>query len=254
MPQWYEMLFDNYAETYDNEPFTKGTRGEVDFIDKELNCDKTRRILDIGCGTGRHAIELARRGYAITGVDLSESQIRRAKKKAEAADVPVHFHQADARSLSFQAEFDAVLILCEGGFSLMETDAMNFQILQNAANALKPGGKLILTTLSALYPLYHSVKDLVNSEDGNARYDAFSFDLLTFRERTTMTVTDDSGAKKTLETNERFYAPSEIRWMLEQAGFCNVAIHGCKLGAFSRKDPLTPDDFEMLVIAEKQRG
>ncbi|MBN1425419.1 methyltransferase domain-containing protein, partial [Candidatus Fermentibacteria bacterium] len=74
MSQWYEELFTDYAGTYDREVFTQGTLGEVDFIEQELGGDRSKRILDVGCGTGRHAIELARRGYQVTGIDLSESQ------------------------------------------------------------------------------------------------------------------------------------------------------------------------------------
>ena len=72
MKQWYEELFENYGMKYDNECFTQGTIGECDFIEKEINYDKSLRILDIGCGTGRHTIELTKRGYTVVGVDLSE--------------------------------------------------------------------------------------------------------------------------------------------------------------------------------------
>jgi len=78
--QWYEALFENYSKQYDKECFTQGTAGECDFIEQEVAHDKRIRILDIGCGTGRHAIELTKRGYInVVGVDLSESQITRAK-------------------------------------------------------------------------------------------------------------------------------------------------------------------------------
>ncbi len=83
MKQWYEEFFENYAEAYDKESFTQGTVGEVDFIEREINSDKGKRILDIGCGTGRHAIELAKRGYDVTGVDLSPAQVNKAVQKAE---------------------------------------------------------------------------------------------------------------------------------------------------------------------------
>ena len=83
MKQWYELLFENYAHKYDNESFVQGTAGECDFLEQEINCDKSLEIIDIGCGTGRHSIELAKRGYNITGIDLSESQLNSAKEKAK---------------------------------------------------------------------------------------------------------------------------------------------------------------------------
>ena len=151
-------------------------------------------------------------------------------------------------------EFDLVIMLCEGAFPLMETDEMNFQILQNAANALKPKGKLIFTTLNGLFPLFHSVKDFLDSEtkEGNAKCGGLSFDLMTFREHSTLDVEDDLGNKKELQCNERYYVPSEITWLLRTLNFRTVDIYGAKLGAFSRNDKLSTEDFEMLVIAEKQ--
>ena len=70
MKQWYEELFENYALKYDQEGFTKGTVGECDFLEEEINYDKNTRILDIGCGTGRHSIELAKRCYQVVGIVL----------------------------------------------------------------------------------------------------------------------------------------------------------------------------------------
>lgn len=84
MAQWYEKLFENYAKTYDKEGVVQGTIGECDFIEKELNFDKSLKIIDVGCGTGRHTIELTKRGYSVTGIDLSESQLKRAREKAKA--------------------------------------------------------------------------------------------------------------------------------------------------------------------------
>jgi 2-polyprenyl-3-methyl-5-hydroxy-6-metoxy-1,4-benzoquinol methylase len=253
MKQWYETLFENYGLKYDNENFALGTLGECDFIESEIAFDKQTRILDIGCGTGRHSIELTKRGYHMTGIDLSDSLLKRAREKAAEQNLVIDFQKHDARQLPFNQEFDAVIMLCEGAFPLMETDEMNFQILQNAANALKPGGKLIFTTLNGLFPLFHSVKDFLDSakEEGNATTDAISFDLMTFRESSITSVEDDNGIKKDLHCNERYYVPSEITWLLKTLNFKFIDIFGATLGAFSRNDKLTAEDFEMLVVAVK---
>ncbi len=253
MKQWYEALFENYGKKYDAECFTQGTLGECDFIECEIGFDKSTRILDIGCGTGRHTIELAKRGYTVTGVDLSQSQLARARDKAAKETLSIRFLKHDARDLPFTAEFDLAIMLCEGAFPLMETDEMNYRILAGAARALKSPGKLIFTTLNGLFPLFHSVKDFLAAAaaEGNATYEGNTFDLMTFRDHSTTIVEDDDGKKKELTCNERYYVPSEITWLLKQLGFKTVEILGAKLGAFSRSDLLTPDDFEMLVIAEK---
>lgn len=251
--QWYESLFENYGEKYDKESFIQGTLGECDFIEKEINSDKSLNILDVGCGTGRHSIELAKRGYDLTGIDLSESQLNRAREKARSENVAVKFYKQDARNLSFVNEFNLAIMLCEGGFPLMETDEMNFKILENVTKTLKSNSKFIFTTLNGLFPLFHSVEKFLDSEKehGNATYRDNTFDLMTFRDHNVTEFEDDSGNKNQLECNERYYIPSEITWLLKSLGYKTIYIFGAKLGKFSRKDNLTTEDFEMLVIAEK---
>jgi 2-polyprenyl-3-methyl-5-hydroxy-6-metoxy-1,4-benzoquinol methylase len=251
MTQWYEQLFENYANTYENEPFTKGTIGEADFIEKEIDFNKSFRILDIGCGTGRHAIELARRGYSVIGVDLSEAQLQKARDNARKENVSPSFIRADARTLTFEHEFDLVTMLCEGGFPLMETDDMNFAILQNARKALRPRGKLIITTLNGLYPLFHSVKDFINGHYENDVIRKNTFDLMTFRDHSEFTFVDDAGREKTVISNERYYVPSEMSWMLKSLGFQKIAFLGCELGNWRRDKTLSTEDFEMLIVAEQ---
>jgi 2-polyprenyl-3-methyl-5-hydroxy-6-metoxy-1,4-benzoquinol methylase len=254
MKQWYEELFENYALKYEKEIFTQGTLGECDFIEKEINFNKNIKILDIGCGTGRHSRELAKRGYNVTGIDLSQSLLNRARDLAAEEGLHIDFRNLDARTLDFTDEFDLAIMLCEGGFSLMETYEMNYSILQNAARALKKNGKFIFTTLNGLFPLFHSVKDLLdaNTVEGNTANIDQSFDLMTFREQSKTLVEDDSGNKKTLDCNERYYVPPEITWLLKSLNFRTINIYGAKLGAFSRDNILTTNDFEMLVIAENR--
>jgi len=252
--QWYEKLFENYAESYDNESFVHGTAGECDFIEKELNYNKSLRILDVGCGTGRHSIDMTKRGYNVTGIDLSEAQIEKAREKAKKNNLQIKFLVQDARNLPFQNEFDVAIMLCEGGFPLMETDEMNFEILKNVSDSLKGTCKFIFTTLNGLFPLHHSIEKFcaANAGKDNAAYRNNKFDLMTFRDYNETELTDDSGKKIKVKSNERYYVPSEITWLLKSLGFNKIDIFGAKLGAFSRNDTLTTEDFEMLVIAEKK--
>ncbi len=251
--QWYETLFENYGQQYDNERFTQGTIGECDFLEKEINYNKELQIIDIGCGTGRHSIELSKRGYSITGIDLSESLLQKAKEKAKQNGLQMEFLRHDARNLPFENQFDVAIMMCGGGFPLMETDEMNFEILKNVSKSLKNKSKFIFTALNALFPLFHSLNNF-HAEglvEGNATYESKNFDLMTFRDHNLTKVVDDNGAEKELECNERYYVPSEITWLLKMLGFMKIEIFGAKLGAFSREDKLTTQDFEMLVIAER---
>src|SRR5665647_1691185 len=247
MKQWYEELFQDYSEKYDNESFTSGTVGEADFIETEAGYNKSITILDVGCGTGRHSLELARRGYIVTGIDLSESLLNKAKRLAEKENLKIEFHIKDARNFNFRESFGLAIMICEGAFPLMETDEMNYSILKNIYSSLKPGGKLIFTTLNGLYPLFHSVKDFVNGGTDQGQTGKENFDLMTFRYHSVYETEDDNGKKKVLNCNERYYVPSEITWLLKSTGFLKSEIFGSKLGAFSRKDKLSTEDFEMLI-------
>jgi len=249
--EWYKALFENYGQRYEHEIFTKGTLSECDFIEQEINYNKKISILDVGCGTGRHSIELTKRGYRLTGIDLSESMLTVARENAKAQQCKVQFLQADARHLVYTRQFDVAIMLCEGGFPLMETDEMNFQILKNVTKALTENGKFIFTTLNGLFALYNSVEKFcaAANPDGNTRYHSNTFDLMTFRDYNTTEITDDSGNKIILNCNERYYVPSEITWLLKTLGFKTIDIYAANIGAFSREKPLTINDFEMLVIA-----
>ncbi|MBE2189242.1 MAG: class I SAM-dependent methyltransferase [Candidatus Kapabacteria bacterium] len=253
MKQWYELLFENFGNQYEKENFTQGTSGECDFIEQEMNKEKNLKILDVGCGTGRHSIELTRRGYNVTGIDLSESMLVKARQNALSANLEIDFINCDARDLPFDGEFDVAIMLCEGGFPLMETDEMNYEILKNVAKSLNSKGKFIFTTLNGLFPLFHSVRDFLASQslEGNASYSKNSFDLMTFRDHNITELVDDAGKTMTLDCNERYYVPSEISWLLKSLGFTKIEIFGAKLGAYSRNDKLSTEDFEMLVVAEK---
>jgi 2-polyprenyl-3-methyl-5-hydroxy-6-metoxy-1,4-benzoquinol methylase len=251
MSQWYQELFQRTALKYDEESFTQGTLREVDFIEKEIDFNQAYKILDLGCGTGRHAIELTKRGYKVVGVDLSSEMLAVAKRKASEAGVKVDFRIGDARDLDFKKKFDLVIMLCEGAFPLMETDEMNFQILGNATKALRKKGKLIFTTLNGLFPLFHSVKDFINDKSAGSSSYQHTFDLMSFRDYSLYKTFDNHGEPFEVKCNERYYVPSEIHWLLKTLKYIKIDIFSCPLGEWSRETALTHNDFEMLVIAQK---
>lgn len=247
---WFQELFENYSNTYDKEIFTQGTLQEVDFIEKEIAFDKNTQILDVGCGTGRHLVELAKRGYKVTGFDFSADQLKAAQKKADDAKVEVELLQMDARNFKMNKKFDLAIMLCEGGFPLMDTDEENFEILKNVVQTLNPGGKFIFTTLSVLFPIFNELKKFHDENIVSGAFEKHSFDLMTFRDRNTMEIPDDDGKMRKLDCNERFYSPPEITWLLKSLHMKNIEIWACEVGNY-RKQKLDVNHFEMMVISEK---
>jgi SAM-dependent methyltransferase len=234
---WYEQLYENFAD-YDDEPYTKNTSAEVDFIEEVIDFEPQTRILDIGCGTGRHTLALSRRGYDATGLDLSEELLEQARAKANRAGLSCRFVQGDARKLEYQAAFNLALILCEGGFSLMETDAMDRMILQNAFEALTPGGTLIMTAPSAVFML-------VNQPENP------DFNPLTLRETFSMDIQTPAGETKTIPCSQRYYSYPELRCLLSEIGFQQITPFAVTPEGYSYQEPITPDHFELGVTALK---
>ncbi len=136
----WETFFDAHAPLYEENVFTENTPKEVDFVLDELGLATGSSVLDVGCGTGRHSIELARRGYAVTGLDLSSEMLARAAA-AKTAAVDVQWIRSDATSFSLPSTYDAAICLCEGSFGLLsETDdpiAQPLSILCNEGSACR---------------------------------------------------------------------------------------------------------------------
>jgi SAM-dependent methyltransferase len=236
---WYEALYENF-EKYDDEPYTQATLAEVDFIEQQLADKATKRILDVGCGTGRHSLEFARRGYSVLGLDLSEELLAQAREQAQAEELDVEFVHGDARELEFDAEFDLVTILCEGGFSLVETDAMDRQIIAGASRALRPGGVLILTAPSAVFML-------ANLPDNG------DFDPLTLRETFELETEDKQGNPKTLQCSQRYYTYPELALTLTALGLKETEFFAVTADGYSRRETPSTKHFELGVTAVKPK-
>ncbi len=236
-PFWYRKLFDGLAKNSEQPIYREGTSQEVDFILEVLKLPKTAAILDVGCGNGRHSVELAKRGFSVTGLDYSKLMLTRAKKYAMSENVNVRFVHGDARRKIFTEAFDAAISICEGAFGLMENDNENIKILNSIFCALKKKGKLVLNVLSASFAHRHPEQDT-------------EFDPKTSYGYWLEQLTDDNGATLELVCSNRYFTFPEIKRILEAVGFRVINGFGCLAGEFRRKE-IELDDFEMLVVAQK---
>ena len=119
------------------------TRAETSNILKLISLQKGARVLDVGCGVGRHSVALARRGYAVSGIDISAAYLKLASARAKRAGVKARFLKRDMRSLQFNEEFDAALSVFTsfGYFRKAEDDR---RVAQGVYRSLKPNGKFLL--------------------------------------------------------------------------------------------------------------
>ncbi len=240
----WEEFFDHHAPEYMENIFTKGTDQEVGFLLDELKLEKGAAILDMGCGTGRHSVQLAKHGLNVTGVDLSTGMLAQARKAADEVGVEVELIKADATKFTTDRQFEAAVCLCEGSFGLLgegdDPHEHDLSVLRNVFAALKPGGKFILTALSALRKIRLTSKEAI--EKG-------TFDPLTLVEIENLEYETAEG-KKVYASRERGYVPSELTLMMKLAGFEVEQVWGCEVGNFKRCK-IDPDGWEIMVIARK---
>lgn len=240
----WRKFFNGHAPDYMENVFTKNTKAEADFIIKELALSGKEKILDVGCGTGRHAIELARRGFGVTGLDLSEGMLAEATKNAELAGVEIEFIQADATMFDLPGRYDVVICLCEGSFGLLgsgdDPAGHDLAILGNIHRAMKPGGKFLLTALNGFKLIrQYSDKDVA---DGR-------LDPVYIVERYEIEYDTPEG-KKSTRVAERAFAPAELLLMFKVTGFEVDHIGGGTAGNWGRR-PIELDEYELMVIAHK---
>ncbi len=238
----WETFFAAHAAAYDDNVFTRNTLKEVDFLLEELQVSPGGRILDVGCGTGRHSIELARRGFGVTGLDLSAAMLAIAKAKAEAAGVRVDWVQANATQFSFDEPFDAAICLCEGAFGLLGVgdDAIEhpLAILKNISRSLKAGAKVLLTVLNG----YRMIRTHKQEDVEQDRFDPLAL-------AQTSGAVPAEGHPPTRVT-ERAFVPTELVLLCRMAGLTVLNIWGGTAGNWGRRK-IDLDEIEIMVVARK---
>jgi SAM-dependent methyltransferase len=229
---WFEPIADHLGRAYLRYSFTKGTRQEVDFLVDALGLAPGQRVLDVGCGPGRHAHELARRGVAVHGIDISQRFVDLA---TETAPPGATFERLDARTLAFADEFDAAISLCQGAFGLVLGPGDDAAVVAGMARALRAGGRLAVTAFNAYFQVRY----------GEGRLDAATG---INHERTE--VRDETGAAKTVDLWTHCFTPAELTTLVAGAGLRLDAIWSVEPGTY-RRDAPTTESPEYLVVATK---
>lgn len=236
---FFAEVGDRLGESYLRYSFTKGTRQEVRFLLELLGLPDGARVLDVGCGPGRHLIPLARAGLSVTGIDVSERLLGIARDAANEADLAgrVALFECDARSMPFDDEFDAVLSICQGGFGLMGQD--DGLVLRRMMEAVKPGGVVVVTAFSAYF------------EAAAARPEArLDVDKGIVHERARIREADGAESEADLWTS--VYTPRELRLLAVGVGLVPEHVWSVEPGEFARRDP-DLDHPEFMLVARRPR-
>jgi len=227
-PNWFDGFFEQeWLDEIALHLPDEGTQSQVDFVVERLGLEPGARILDIACGHGRHSLELARRGFRVTGVDLSPRSLDLAREAARGESLDAEFVERDARELDFDAEFDVAINLFTSVIGYFEDDADTQKVLNAVARALVPGGSFLVDTVNA-FALGRRYQDAMweELESGGVMLHRGSFDLLKGRNEVTWTFIRADGGRSELTHSLRVYAPHELARMFDAAGLTVVGSWG----------------------------
>lgn len=219
MAEWWEELFDErYHEFYESLARPVTADGDAEFIERALDLARGSRVLDLGCGQGRHSVALAQRGHAVTGLDLSEFLLGKARELAAERSVDVTWVHRDMREVQGLGPFDACVSLFTA-FGYF-TDAEDARVLAGVHSVLEPGGTLLLD-LDNPFPLLRRLPfDAWHETPGQVTCESVRLDPLEARMIAKRTRRPTAGGRREIPTSSvRLYFPHEVSRLLEECGF-----------------------------------
>lgn len=221
---WFEEIFDeDWLRTL--MPVSgEQTRREVDFLEESLQPSQESQVLDLGCGEGRHAIELAGRGYQLTGYDLSLPLLIRAADEAQRRDIHVNFIHGDFRELSFEEQFDAAYCL-HTSFGYFDDDA-NRKVIQSVNAALRVGGRFLLDVANRDFAIRDLPARIWWEGNGCVVLEEVDFNYFTSRIISKRSVVFEDGRHLEQEISVRSYSLHELGKILHHAGFRVLEVSG----------------------------
>lgn len=245
-PWWEELFNDDFIRTMAKVTDTQIGK-EVNFIEESLGCEAGAMILDLACGTGRHAVELAARGYQVVGFDLSLAMLARASDEAQDRKQKINFVQGDMREMTFEETFDGVYSW-NTSFGYFDEEK-NSSVIARVHKALKKGGQFLLDVVNRDYIVRQAPSLAWFEGDGCICMDEMTIDFITSRMKVKRTLMMDDGRTKEIEYSIRTYALHELGKMLHDNGFRVAEVSG-RTGTpgvfFGCESPRT------LILAEKR--
>ncbi len=227
---WYKTAFQyDYLRVYPHRNDDEARR-QVDFLLDRLDIVPPCDVLDLGCGDGRHSLELTRRGYRVTGLDLSEELLERARRRTADEGLEISFIQGDMRDAPGVSAFDLVVNFFTS-FGYFQDDSENARVLDAIARSLRPGGRFLMDYLNREYVISTLVpadsRSLDNMEVEQRRWitgdpsEAGGHVRINKHVR----ITED-GVERSYEESVRMYTLEELDVMMEQAGLKVTRIYG----------------------------
>jgi len=241
--EWWQRFFGpDYLRMYRFDQ-ASNRRQAVD-AEKLLGISPPAAVLDLCCGQGRHAVELAARGFQVTGLDASKFLLREARKAARKRKVEVGWVHGDMREIPFRNQFDAVVNLFTS-FGYFETKAEDLAVLRGVRRALKTGGLLLIDTANNHYDNDFHVKEWVEVRPGTFVLYERRFHASTGRmDEHRILITPKR--RRSYDIKFRMYSKSGLERMLIRAGLEPLQWFGRLDGR-----PFDPDGHRLVVLAQK---
>jgi len=243
---WWEELFSEDFVRANWKVSDEQIKREVTFVEESLGVAPGGIVLDLGCGSGQHAVELASRGYGVVGYDLSLYQLALAADIAQERSQKINFLQGDMREMAFEEMFDGIFCW-NTTFGYFEEDK-NFSVAERAFRALRPGGMLLVDVINRDFVAAHTPSSVWFEGDSCVCMDDAVIDYFTSRLRVKRSVILDDGRTRECTYSVRLYSFHELGKLLHEVGFRVTEVSG---------HPATPGVFlgqaspRILMLAQR---
>jgi SAM-dependent methyltransferase len=245
MEWWRKFFNDDYLKLYKHDEGE--TSREAEAIIRMLQIQPGKSVLDLACGFGRHAVILAQKGYKVTGYDLSEGFLKKAKELSDGLSVKLELKQGDMRDIPFENKFDAVINMFTA-FGFFDNEKDDLKVLKGVKKALKPGGQFLMDVINREAALRIMVPRRWTRENQHFMLEERVFDLFRSRLEMTNRLISIAGEFKEANYSVRLYTLTEMLGLLNSAGLVLTDVYGDFSGAlYSAESP------RMILVAQKEQ-